>query len=109
MAKQISFQFEGENYTLEFTRRTVKEMENEGFSISALRDRPVNMYPVLFAGAFKCHHKRIKREKIEQIYKKLPDKVSLAENLVEMYNDALETLFEEPEENTKNVQWKANF
>ena len=54
MAKIIEFDYEGEHYTLEFTRRTVKDMENEGFSLSAMRNRPMTMYPMLFAGAFKC-------------------------------------------------------
>lgn len=109
MAKTISFKFENTEYTLEYSRRTVRDMENEGFSISALRNRPVNMYPVLFAGAFKCHHKGIKKETVERIYKLLPNKEELAEALVTMYNDALDTLFEEPGENEKNVQWKTNF
>ena len=31
MAKQITFNFEGNDYVLEYTRRTVKQMEAEGF------------------------------------------------------------------------------
>ena len=31
MAKQIVFTYEDKEYTLEFTRRTVKQMEDEGF------------------------------------------------------------------------------
>ena len=109
MAKTISFEFENTEYTLEYSRRTIKDMESEGFSISAMRDRPVTMYPLLFAGAFKCHHKGIKKDTVERIYKRMPNKEELAESLMTMYNAALDTLFEEPEENEKNVEWKTNF
>lgn len=109
MAKTIEFDYEGEHYILEFTRRTVRDMENEGFSLSAMRNRPMTMYPMLFAGAFKCHHKRTPKDTIDRIYKQLKDKEELAEALATMYNGALDTLFDEPEENEKNVEWKSNF
>lgn len=109
MAKTLSFDFEGEHYTLEYTRRTVKEMEDEGFTISAIRNKPLTMFPMLFRGAFKCHHKRVKKETVDLIYKRFTNKEELVEKLVEMYNEALDSLFEEPEENEKNVRWKTNF
>lgn len=109
MAKTISFEFDNTEYTLEFTRRTVKDMESEGFSLSAMRDRPVTMFPLLFAGAFRCHHRGIGKEQVQRIYKALPNKEELAESLYEMYNGAIDTLFEEPEDNEKKVQWKTNF
>ena len=31
MAKQLIFTYDGKDYTLEFTRRTVAEMEKKGF------------------------------------------------------------------------------
>lgn len=108
MAKTIEFTYEGETYTLEFTRRTIKDMENEGFSLRALRDMPANTFPKLFAGAFRCHHRKISKELVEKMYKSLSHKEELAEKLAEMYNSALDTLFEEPEEG-KNVEWKSNF
>jgi len=109
MAKTLTFEIDNTEYTLEFTRRTIKDMESEGFSISAMRDRPMTLFPKLFAGAFKCHHKGTKRETIESIYKRLPRKEELAESLMAMYNDTLDTLFEEPEDTEKNVEWKTNF
>ena len=109
MAKTLEFEYQGENYTLEYTRRTVKEIENRGFSIRALRDRPMTMYPMLFEGAFLCHHRKVKEEVVNAIYKDMPDKERLAEKLVEMYNSALDTLFDEPEDESKKVEWKTNF
>ena len=66
--------------------------------------------PRLFEGAFRLHHRKVKKELINEIYKHIPEKQDLMEALVEMYNDAVDTLFEEPEESEKNVQWKkSNF
>lgn len=109
MAKTIDFEFDGETYTLEFTRRTIKDMENEGFSLSAMSARPVTMYPRLFQGAFRCHHRRLDSDKIDRMYKSFVNKEELAEKLAIMYNDALDTLFDEPGENEKKVEWKSNF
>lgn len=109
MAKTIEITYEGEVYNLEYTRRIVKDMENEGFSLTSMNAKPVNMYPILFAGAFRCHHKKLRKEKIEEIYNHLVGKEDLAKVLLEMYTEAIDTLFDEPEENEKNAQWKSNF
>ena len=42
---------------------------------------PAMMYPMLFAGAFKCHHKRAPKDTIDRIYKQLKGKEELAEEL----------------------------
>lgn len=110
MAKTITITFEGEEYILEFSRKSVSEMEREGFRISDLRDKPLNAYPVLFQGAFKCHHKRIKPDVTNRIYSKIPQKDEFIDKLAEMYADTVNTLFDEPEEDEKNVAgWKASF
>jgi hypothetical protein len=75
-----------------------------------MREYPMNYYPALFEGAFRCHHRKVKKELINEMYKRFPDKEMLAEKLVEMYSSALDTLFEEPEEDDeKKVEWKPNF
>lgn len=110
MAKTIEFTYNDEDYTLEFTRKVVRDMEAEGFSFRKMNDAPATFMPRLFEGAFRLHHRKIKKELINEIYKHIPDKQDLMEALVEMYNDAVDTLFEEPEESEKNVQWKkSNF
>ena len=49
MAKQIIFTYEGKDYTLEYTRRTIKQMEDEGFVARNIDDRPMTLLPALFA------------------------------------------------------------
>lgn len=45
MAKIIILEHEGQEYTLEFTRRTVAEMEQSGFKISDITEKPVSVLP----------------------------------------------------------------
>lgn len=109
MAKQIVFAYEGKEYTLEFTRRTVKQMEDEGFVAKHIEDRPMSVLPALFAGAFKAHHKWVKAEVIEDIYAHMPNKEVLIEKLAEMYNEPLIALLKEPDDSAKNVDWMASW
>lgn len=106
MAKTLEFNYKGIDYTLEFTRRTVKKMEADGFVVGEIADKPMTLLPELFAGAFKAHHKNTKIETIEEIFSKLPDKKEkLLPALAAMYNEPFETLMSEPDENAENVEW----
>ena len=109
MAKVIRFSFEDKEYVLEFTRRTVKEMENEGFVPSELDSRPMTLLPALFAGAFKAHHRWVKQDTIDRIFKAMPNKDSLVEKLAEMYNEPILALVEEPEKAEGNLDWTATW
>ena len=42
MAKQLTLTHQGKEYVLEFTRRTVKEMERRGFIASSIETTPMN-------------------------------------------------------------------
>ncbi len=108
MAKQIIFTYEDKDYTLEFTRRTVKQMEDEGFVAQDIDSKPMTLLPALFAGAFKAHHKFVKRETIDRIFDAMPDKEGLVNKLAEMYSDPIRSLLEEPDEG-KKVEWAANW
>lgn len=105
MAKQIVFTYEGKDYTLEFTRRTIKQMEDEGFVAKDIDDRPMTLLPALFAGAFKAHHRFVKQDVIDEIYANMPNKDKLIEKLAEMYNEPIMSLMTEPEDSAKNVEW----
>ena len=98
--KQIIFTYEGKDYTLEYTRRTVQQMEAEGFVTEDVQRKPMTLLPALFAGAFKAHHRFVKQEMIDKIYAAMPDKDTLISKLVEMYNEPLESLMDEPDTET---------
>lgn len=109
MSKQLNFTFEGKDYVLEFTRRTVAEMERKGFVASEITDKPMSTLPALFAGAFLAHHRFVKQEIIDTIFSKLTKKEELIGKLAEMYNEPIMTLVEEPEDDKGNVDWTATW
>lgn len=109
MSKQLNFTFEGKDYTLEFTRRTVAEMERKGFIASDITEKPMTTLPALFAGAFLANHRFVKQEVIETIFSKLTKKEDLIGKLAEMYNEPIMALVEEPEDDKGNVDWAATW
>ena len=105
MSKQLNFEYKGNKYTLEFTRRTVEQMEREGFVADDLKSKPMTMLPTLFAGAFKAHHRYVKPDVIDEIYSKMTNKSDLIGKLAEMYNEPIAALLDEPVESSENLTW----
>ena len=109
MAKQLTFTYEDRDYTLEFTRRTVAEMERKGFIASDITEKPMTTLPALFAGAFLAHHRFVKQDVINDIYSKLTHKEELIGKLAERYNEPILSLVEEPEKDEGNLDWTATW
>ena len=109
MAKQLKFTFEDKDYVLEYTRRTVMEMEKKGFVAADVETKPMSTLPALFEGAFLAHHRFEKKEVIDRIYYHMTNKEDLIGKLAEMYSEPIMTLVEEPEEKEGNVSWTANW
>ena len=109
MAKTITIEFEGIEYTLEFTRKSIETMERQGFVAREIATRPMSTLPTLFAGAFLAHHRFVKKEVVDTIFSKLTNKDELVEKLAEMYNEPLETLMSDPEESEGNLKWGASW
>ena len=109
MAKQLKFTYEDKEYTLEFTRKTVTEMEKKGFIATEVESKPMTTLPALFEGAFLAHHRFAKKKDIDAIYEKLNNKEDLIGKLAEMYNEPIMTLVEEPDGKKGNVDWTASF
>lgn len=110
MAKTIEFDYADKHYTLEFNRKSIETMEKQGFVVTDLTTKPVTVIPTLFAGAFLVHHKFMKREDIDEIYSHIGNKEELLGKLVEMYNEPIETLIADNEdEESKNITWGATW
>ena len=109
MRKQLVINHDGRDFTLEFTRDSVRRMEKSGFKVSDLTDYPMTYLPDLFAGAFIANHRFVKREDIDEIYRTLPNKEELVGKLAEMYNDPIAELFSEPSADEGNATWTANW
>lgn len=109
MSKQLNFTYDGKDYCLEYTRRSIETMERNGFKASDLQDMPMTVLPALFAGAFLANHRYVKQDVIRAIYDKMTNRAELIGKLIEMYNEPLTALIDEPEENAGNVNWTASW
>lgn len=109
MSKQLSFTYEDKEYCLEFTRKSVEQMEKSGFKASDINDKPMTVLPALFAGSFLANHRFTKQEVIDKIFAKLTNKGELISKLAEMYNEPIMALVDEPEENEGNLSWTASW
>ena len=61
MATTINIAYQKKNYTLEFSRQTVKTLEDMGFVLEQISEKPMTMVPLLVYGAFMKHNRGIKR------------------------------------------------
>ena len=95
----------GNEYSLEFNRKTVAAMENNGFRLNF--DTPNVMVDSLFYGALQMHHKRLDREQARKIWAVQSGKEGLLTALVKAYQKPLEDLMAEPEDaDPENPTWK---
>ena len=101
----ICFEHKGTQYTLEYTRDSVKQMERGGFSIETAADTPITSLLTLFKGAFIAHHPRTSQNTIDEIWENLGNKDGLFEALANLYNEPMEALMKEPEDESKKIAW----
>lgn len=111
MAKTLNFEYKGKEYTLEYTRETIKQMEREGFVAEDMVSKPMTTLPKLFAGAFKAHHKFDAKQKvIDEMFERFTNKGALLEKLAEMYHEPFETLMDDENIDEGNaIAWETNF
>lgn len=104
MSKQISFEFEKKQYTLEYTLRTAGQANEDGFILDQLGDKPALMIPKLVYWAFVRHHRGITRKQAEDIYEWIKDKSGFITALAEMYAEAVNALVDDEDE-AGNANW----
>lgn len=105
-AKSIKLTVGEREYTLQFSRRTIMQMEQSGFVVEDLQRKPMTMILRFFHGAFQMHHKGMTQEKTDEIYNSLFRKEQLIDALVDLYNEPLSALIDDPAEGEeKNVSW----
>lgn len=107
MATKISFTYDGKEYVLEYTRESVKTMENRGFIAARIVEAPMTVLPDLFAGAFIANHKYTNRKIIDEIFDKMENKRQLVETLSKMYNEPIEALMSDGGEGN-GIAWATN-
>ena len=98
MATKITITYKQKDYDLEYSRTTAAQIEDQGFSLDQLTEKPVKMIPMLFYGAFLKHNRGISRKLVDEIFDNLVNKSGEdGENgiigvLAEMYTETVQTL-----------------
>lgn len=98
MSTKITVTYQNKDYLLEYSRTTAKQIEDSGFVLDQLGDKPATMIPLLVYGAFAMHNRGIKRALVDEIYKNLVGKVGKEGEegfiglLAEMYSETVSTL-----------------
>ena len=93
---------DGNDYTLEFNKESVKFAEQRGFKLEDVYDFPMTKLPELFFYAFRMHHKNVAREKTDKILFEelggIPN--GMVERLADLYMQPFEclTVLDEGEE-----------
>lgn len=102
--KKIELNFEDKNYILEFDRAGVKRLEQNGFDINEVMNKPATMLPKLYKGAFAKNHPDVSEEKAVEIINNVPNKEEFIVALVELYTEPLNALMSNTDKG--NASWK---
>lgn len=98
MSTKINVTYKDKDYTLEYSRTTAAQIEEQGFVLDQITEKPVKMIPLLVYGAFLKHNRGIKRSLVDEIYENLVNKAGDEETqgfiavLAEMYAETVQTL-----------------
>ena len=113
MATKITVTYKGNEYVLEFSRTTAKQIEDQGFVLDQLTDKPATMIPMLVYGAFMKHNRGIKRALVDEIYDNIIGKIGtdceegFINTLGEMYAETVSTLMNDDHIDEGNAAtWK---
>lgn len=113
MSTKINISYKGKDYTLEYSRATAAQIEENGFVLEQIAEKPAKLIPLLVYGAFLKHNRGIKRSLVDEIYENLLNKSGEGEEsgiipiLVEMYSETVNTLTDNPTVDEGNAAtWK---
>lgn len=113
MSTKITITYKKQEYTLEFSRATAAQIEEQGFVLDQIAEKPVKMIPLLVYGAFLKHNRGIKRSLVDEIYENMVDKNGSGEGdgiisvLAEMYAETVATLTDgNPVDEGNAATWK---
>lgn len=113
MATKITITYKNNDYTLEYSRATAAQIEEQGFVLDQIAEKPVKMIPMLVYGAFLKHNRGIKRSLVDEIYENLVNKTGEGEDsgiisvLAEMYAETVQSLTDtKPADEGNLAVWK---
>lgn len=103
---KITFDYDGENYVLEYTADSLKRMQDKGFNFSDIQSRLLTAPEELFDGAFIANHRNVPSKKRHEIFLELTNEneegEALFEILAEMVNEAIDEIMNP---HKGNIKW----
>lgn len=100
-AKPIKFTYDGIDYTLEYSKASLRFMKEKGFSSKDIDSDDVATSALaiytMWEGAFYKNHRSVKPAIVEETFKKMTNKEKLLTRLGELYAEPLKALGTEPE------------
>lgn len=103
--KQITFEFDGKEYTLCYTRMSVKKMEQNGFSATDAERHQMTAIYDLFAGALLAKHANLPKAVINTMFDRQGNLADLASDLMAMYKDVFTTTQNSEGEIKRTKNW----
>lgn len=101
MSTKINVTYKNKEYTLEYNRNAAQAIEQQGFVLDQVENKPSVMIPLLVQGAFMKHNRGIKRALIDEIYENIVGKVGKEGEegfiavLCDMYAETVNTLMDD--------------
>ena len=109
MATNITFTYDGDDYTLEYNREALRVLDSKyDFSLSDIERLQVSKIPDLFHCAFLMHHPQVRRKTTDEVWDALGEKDELISALTEMYAEAINSIMGETPKRGKAVSWQRN-
>lgn len=107
MNNSIKITHNGDTYTLEYDRMSIKMLEKAGFKYEEFLEKPMTNIELAFSAAFLKNHQGVNQNIIDEIYDGCKDKTKLIGCLNKMINDCYESLFNENEKtDSGNTTWE---
>lgn len=99
-----------EDYTLEFTRESIKFAESKGFDVSNIEKKPMTTIPELFYYSFRANHKQMPKDKIDKLFEDIkPLPQGFVERLGDLYALPFDAMIDDGESERKNARVTIEF
>lgn len=102
----IKFNYEGQEFHLEFDRASVELLERTGFSLTEFSGHLATMQPLLFRGAFFKNHRFVKNLDYDKMWESVKKKRQLINALADEVAKTYETLMTDEETDEGNDIWE---
>lgn len=109
MGKELKLKHGGKEYTLGFNRKAIELLEQQGYSITTMGEKPYSTMSALFAGAFYKNHRGMSVFEIEKIMEDIRDPDGMFEKITDMYQETIEHTFTAKGDEEKNGTWEASW